>query len=328
MPKLINANGYPFLRYSKPQSAFLTRVLSDKIKTTVKRHTLVNKLEEQADKQSSVAAWENDWETHVTGKGSYKELGWREMFAVAAGKANYKIWKEGQRVKEVSKEMTDILLEERRLAEEEKGERQKERDGERKKRIRQRKTEEERMKRNEYLDGLPLKEREEVLANFRKGLEEKKLIRASANPSTGLQATQQKKRNAAVPKRMAMDPAQRMEGKRKPDVPNRISCQPAQRISGKATKTKTREYAEAENVQEERRGLVDGSARPQGRANQQADAVNNDMISPYKQRFKDVYQQQKTGPNSPSTVDKPEELEKGAFKIRRMTPGGRSFVKR
>ena len=47
VPKLVNANGIPFLRFKKPQSPYLSRVIRDKIKRRSRRFDQLYDLEHQ-----------------------------------------------------------------------------------------------------------------------------------------------------------------------------------------------------------------------------------------------------------------------------------------
>ncbi|KAI9846106.1 MAG: hypothetical protein M1837_004362 [Sclerophora amabilis] len=59
VPKLVNAGSFPMLRFKKPQSLFLSRVLREKIRQKAKRWGAVNKLEEEG---LAMAEMEDDWE--------------------------------------------------------------------------------------------------------------------------------------------------------------------------------------------------------------------------------------------------------------------------
>lgn len=61
IPILANANTFPFLRFKKPQSPFLSRVLRDKIKQKTKRFTTLLDLEDALDEAKA----EDVWDTHV-----------------------------------------------------------------------------------------------------------------------------------------------------------------------------------------------------------------------------------------------------------------------
>ncbi|KFY15114.1 hypothetical protein V492_02216 [Pseudogymnoascus sp. VKM F-4246] len=57
-PILTQANSFPFLRFKKPQSPFLSRVFKDKIKQRQKRQDTLEKMEEQLDMAGHEQTWD------------------------------------------------------------------------------------------------------------------------------------------------------------------------------------------------------------------------------------------------------------------------------
>ncbi|KAI9782058.1 MAG: hypothetical protein M1816_001999 [Peltula sp. TS41687] len=60
VPVLANANSFPFLRFKKPQSPFLSRVLRDKIMQKTKRFTLLLELEDAVDEARAEDVWDRE----------------------------------------------------------------------------------------------------------------------------------------------------------------------------------------------------------------------------------------------------------------------------
>jgi hypothetical protein len=59
---LTQSTGYPFLRFKKPQSPFLSRVLRDKMK---QKHNWFEKIKDLDSQLETFAAWEEKWENHI-----------------------------------------------------------------------------------------------------------------------------------------------------------------------------------------------------------------------------------------------------------------------
>lgn len=74
VPKLINANGYPMLRYQKPQSEFLSRVIRDKIKSSIKSVNQRDSLQVQLDDASKEDEWDSNIGQHLNYKTSQDPL--------------------------------------------------------------------------------------------------------------------------------------------------------------------------------------------------------------------------------------------------------------
>ena len=62
VPILTHASGFPFLRFKKPQSPFLSRVLRNKLN---QRQNLFETLKRLDEEHNPVAAWEDQWDQHV-----------------------------------------------------------------------------------------------------------------------------------------------------------------------------------------------------------------------------------------------------------------------
>ncbi|OBT69418.1 hypothetical protein VE03_01173 [Pseudogymnoascus sp. 23342-1-I1] len=137
VPKLISANLIPFLRFKKPQSVFLTRVLSDKIDQRQRRHDTIDRMGVLME----LGSMEDDWDEEL-GMGEGRQWGaaaYTERKAVSSNldravRANIAL----------SRKMLRIVDKEQRLADIEKREWLREK----RKRYRQRKRE-----RDEALQG-------------------------------------------------------------------------------------------------------------------------------------------------------------------------------
>ncbi|KAI9698943.1 MAG: hypothetical protein M1836_003132 [Candelina mexicana] len=58
VPKLVNANGVPFLRFKKPQSPFLSRIIRDKIKQRTRNFELMHALEDSRQAAADEDRWD------------------------------------------------------------------------------------------------------------------------------------------------------------------------------------------------------------------------------------------------------------------------------
>lgn len=212
IPKLVSANGIPFLRYHKKQSPFLTRVINDKRMTRTKRHETMNLMHAQGE-TGSVSWAEEVWDGLVEGasasdpdssSGSLRSLGsakpslrsgggrgeklrnaskkdkrdgmgtWRESFLLSERHQSTMLNVEKARNRRYALKMTEILEEEKRLHDIEKGVVDREKRNKKRKEKRLRRTEEERRERREFLEGLGEEEREREVERFRRELAERK----------------------------------------------------------------------------------------------------------------------------------------------------------
>ena len=120
IPKLVNANGFPFLRFKKPQSAFLSRMIRDHVKRKDKRFT-----QYQIFQQSlKIAADEDEWDVileQTCGLHIGCEESWEAEIKRSIGEASFKINREYTRSKAVAEQMAMIIEKEKELAYQEKG---------------------------------------------------------------------------------------------------------------------------------------------------------------------------------------------------------------
>lgn len=124
IPILTVANGVPFLRFKKPQSPFLSRVLRDKINQRQKFLDHTKRLEPDI----VWAADEDEWEQLVDGKTAPRDGVSFENEMTRAKKQPEKRFIEVQvKAIHVAKRMLKIVEEEKRLFEEERIQRQNER---------------------------------------------------------------------------------------------------------------------------------------------------------------------------------------------------------
>ena len=209
VPKLVSANGVPFLRYHKKQSPFLTRVINDKRMTRTKRHETMNAMHLQGEMgsvswaeevwdgliESSLSSSSSSWGSqgsqgsprsrNVENRGKNKDkrdgLGtWRESFLLSERHQSTMLNVEKARNRQYALKMTQILEEEQRLQAIEQKVVDNEKRNARNKAKRLRKTEEERKERREFLDCLSPEEREKEVERFRKELAERKRISLEA----------------------------------------------------------------------------------------------------------------------------------------------------
>ena len=131
----------------------------------LKRQRVIGKLEEGM-RFDSVAAMENEWDRRVgeqvggkpPGKG--KKVGWKQAYEESLWLQKQKVREESQKVKEMSARMTEIYLEEKKLAKEEEDVRRLERQ-------RMRRVERKDRKDKEFLDTLSLDDREATIEKMR-----------------------------------------------------------------------------------------------------------------------------------------------------------------
>ncbi|KAL8783377.1 MAG: hypothetical protein Q9195_009405 [Heterodermia aff. obscurata] len=120
VPHLINTNGVPFLRYSRPQSPTLSRVILDKIKTYDRRIGRKYELQNQVQ----MAKLEDAWDTDLS---QYCGLSipddpdplWRKEPYCALNDFHTMLKRNTERTRELGLDMYRVLEKERALAEKE-----------------------------------------------------------------------------------------------------------------------------------------------------------------------------------------------------------------
>jgi len=123
IPILTSANGIPFLRFKKPQSPFLSRVLRDKINQRQKMLDHVERLEPGI----VWAADEDEWERLVGGKDVLKDpVSYEREMIKAKREPEAKLDRIGKKAVQVSRQMLKVVDEERKLFEEERIQRHRE----------------------------------------------------------------------------------------------------------------------------------------------------------------------------------------------------------
>lgn len=129
VPILTAASGFPFLRFKKPQSPFLSRVLRNKMK---QKHNQFEKILELEGEEENIAAWEDKWESTVLkqlereGRAGEEWVdeeqwgspdGWRRELRIARAGIWKKMDDEGEKAKEMAAKMMEIMDKERELYE-------------------------------------------------------------------------------------------------------------------------------------------------------------------------------------------------------------------
>jgi hypothetical protein len=123
VPILTTANGLPFLRFKKPQSSFLSRVLRDKLNQRQRLQNHMMRLEPDI----VWAAHEDEWERLVgekQGPGGWPK--YETEMTRAKEEPENKLLKIQLKAQEVAGQMLKIVDEEKRLLKEERIQRQKE----------------------------------------------------------------------------------------------------------------------------------------------------------------------------------------------------------
>lgn len=131
MPVFTHATGLPFMRFNKPQSPFLSRVLNDKL---TQRHNLFQSIKDIDEMHVVVAAWEDEWDNYILhqlaqegkdteawvrkeGQGGLR--GWKSE----VGSARWDVWgrleTQMAKMKETATRMMEIVDKERDLQQEE-----------------------------------------------------------------------------------------------------------------------------------------------------------------------------------------------------------------
>ncbi|RAL00996.1 LYR motif-containing protein [Aspergillus ibericus CBS 121593] len=116
IPKLVNARGFPFLLYKKPQPKFLSAVLNSKLNRRWKRMERLKRLELELPFAKDEDAWDA-----LTGH--EEEVTWAEAVKVSLKEVREKIAEGDRKTKELAEAMWNVVLEERKLAEKEEKER-------------------------------------------------------------------------------------------------------------------------------------------------------------------------------------------------------------
>ncbi|KAI9819745.1 MAG: hypothetical protein M1826_001098 [Phylliscum demangeonii] len=128
VPKLVAASGFPFLRLKKPQSPYLTRVITQKIKQKNKRHVALMNLEGVV---LSEAQMEDCWESQLLQNPDYAdqvrrsgghlsvEPRWTAAVEVGIGHLNNVLATDEMKRLEMAKKMLAIVDAEQALADKE-----------------------------------------------------------------------------------------------------------------------------------------------------------------------------------------------------------------
>ncbi|MCJ1248368.1 hypothetical protein MMC30_005585 [Trapelia coarctata] len=124
IPKLVDTNGLPFLRFKKPQSPFLSRVLRDKIKLRQKRYDRIKLLEEQI----TLAETEDEWDKLLTRMHGIQDdgifsIGWVTVPRDALQDIHQKLKADYGKTKELAVKMFEIVEKEEALVKDEELER-------------------------------------------------------------------------------------------------------------------------------------------------------------------------------------------------------------
>ena len=120
IPKLVNTNGIPHLRFKKPQSPFLSRVIRDKIKQREKWFKQLQLL----TGETSMAEAEDEWDSilrHYGGIEDDNSAPWIIAPVVALRQIKGKIQANHYKNTELARKMYNIVKLEKALAEEEQG---------------------------------------------------------------------------------------------------------------------------------------------------------------------------------------------------------------
>jgi len=118
IPKLAHTNGIPFLRFKKPQSPFLSRVIRNKIRQREKRFDHVKLL----DGEIARAQAEDEWDSilgHNCGIENDTEVPWIAAPVSALQEVKGKIQASHYKNTRLGRKMYDIVKKEKALAEEE-----------------------------------------------------------------------------------------------------------------------------------------------------------------------------------------------------------------
>jgi len=132
VPKLVNANALPILRWKKPQPESLSRVIRDKVNQKQRRMTMRNELQ---DYGLPMGQWEDEWDRLVReqggGREEEEEPRWAEAVRLGIRGLVRDVEELKVRGKEMARRMAEIVERERELAEGERRERLEKRRAER-----------------------------------------------------------------------------------------------------------------------------------------------------------------------------------------------------
>lgn len=112
VPVLVNARGVPFLRIKKPQPMNLSGVIRSKLDNRWKR---VERRERLTD-DSMLAEYEDLWDKLTVGR---EDVTWAKEVYDALKEVNTRIENSDVKNKQLADDMWDVVLAERKLAEEE-----------------------------------------------------------------------------------------------------------------------------------------------------------------------------------------------------------------
>lgn len=126
----MSANNIPILRFKKPQSPFLSRIIDNKIK---QRQSRIDNI----DKTETLVAWgrdEDEWDHIVGSKSKKKEDLWHTESHVQKKSIEGLMRNEERKVSQISKRMLEIVDKEQALADQEREDRKAQKSKERRKR--------------------------------------------------------------------------------------------------------------------------------------------------------------------------------------------------
>lgn len=112
VPVLVNARGVPFLRIKKPQPMNLSGAIRSKLDNRWKR---VERRERLTD-DSMLAEYEDLWDNLTVGR---EDVTWAKEVYDALKEVNTRIQESDVKNKQLADDMWDVVLAERKLAEEE-----------------------------------------------------------------------------------------------------------------------------------------------------------------------------------------------------------------
>ena len=121
VPKFVNANGLPMLRFKKPQSAFLSRVLNDKIERRIKLYDDLRSLEEEIhmarqedewDRLLSEECWVGNWDDELPGKEEF----WADSVMYAIHDTRRRIEADKRRTSDLARRLYGVVEKEKALA--------------------------------------------------------------------------------------------------------------------------------------------------------------------------------------------------------------------
>lgn len=129
IPKLVWANGIPMLRFKKPQSTFLSRIITSKIKQKDRSITSFHELEHFID----LAMMEDTWDEilrrefgAVITKLSEQDGSWAQELLYTKQERHEALVAATEKTQQLAEKMHEIVLAEKRLAAEEEAQRRRE----------------------------------------------------------------------------------------------------------------------------------------------------------------------------------------------------------